>query len=214
MNEDLIKAVELLKSRRIVKKDKEIAEKTGYDKSVISNYLSGRVKVSDSFMEKFNEVFKDGLENKVLNQPKDYFRISDKPIPYYDIDISAGHGNLFDDVPEAPTTYFDLAILQNCDGATNAWGDSMYPKIKNRQVIFYKQIHDWKSFIQFGEIYIIITESPDGDRQKMIKYVRRSKKKDYFSLVPENSSYDSFDVPHSHIRKMFLVKADLNIYSV
>jgi hypothetical protein len=81
-------------------------------------------------------------------------------------------------------------------------------------VIFYKQIHDWKSFIQFGEIYIIITESPDGDRQKMIKYVRRSKKKDYFSLVPENSSYDSFDVPHSHIRKMFLVKADLNIYSV
>lgn len=68
-NRDFIEDVELLKSKRIIKKDIEIAEQTGFDKSVISNYLSGRVKPSENFLSKFNEVFSSQLSKNKIDEP-------------------------------------------------------------------------------------------------------------------------------------------------
>lgn len=68
-NKELIEQVEFLKSKRIIKKDAEIVEKTGFSKGVISNYLSGRIEASKNFIEAFNEVFKNDLpENKVSRE--------------------------------------------------------------------------------------------------------------------------------------------------
>lgn len=66
-NLDLVRIVEQLKAKRIIKKDIEIAEKTGYSRAVVSNYLSGRVKASDKFLNKFYEVYEiTNPENIVL----------------------------------------------------------------------------------------------------------------------------------------------------
>lgn len=70
-NKELIKAVELLKATRVIKKDAEIVDMTGFSKSTVSNYLSGRVEASSNFIKKFEEVFKVSIfENKVLNTDK------------------------------------------------------------------------------------------------------------------------------------------------
>lgn len=57
MNEDFIAQVRWLKEKKIIKRDKEIAMKTGYKASAVSNFLAGRRPVSKKFQEKFTEVF-------------------------------------------------------------------------------------------------------------------------------------------------------------
>jgi len=50
-------AIKSLKARGIIKRDKEVADKTGYSDASISNMLAGRVAVSEKFKRKFYEVF-------------------------------------------------------------------------------------------------------------------------------------------------------------
>ncbi len=70
-NRDFIEQVEHLKSKRVIRKDGDIASRTGFNKTTISNYLAGRVKASKAFIQKFNDVYSDELsdygENKVFN---------------------------------------------------------------------------------------------------------------------------------------------------
>lgn len=64
----MIDTVEILKSKRVIKKDVEIAEKTGFSKPVVSNYLSGRVKASDNFISAFEKNYEIKVfDNKVFS---------------------------------------------------------------------------------------------------------------------------------------------------
>ncbi len=56
-NAALIAAVQHLYGKGIVKKDKDIADKTGYNKASVSSYLSGNVKASENFVKKFQQVY-------------------------------------------------------------------------------------------------------------------------------------------------------------
>jgi len=56
--------VETLKAKRTIKKDVDIVAKTGFSKAVVSNYLSGRVKASDNFLDKFEKVYGVDIFNK------------------------------------------------------------------------------------------------------------------------------------------------------
>lgn len=60
-NEDIKMAVRWLKGRGIVNKDKDIADKTGYKKSTVSGYISGKIDASSDFRKKFEEVFELSL---------------------------------------------------------------------------------------------------------------------------------------------------------
>lgn len=66
MNEKLREDVAFLKGKNIIKRDKEIADRTGFNKTVVSTYLSGKVSASKNFLRKFYEAFeKDLSANKV-----------------------------------------------------------------------------------------------------------------------------------------------------
>ena len=54
---DLYDAVEELKSNRIISKDIDIANKTGYSRQIVSNYLTGKQKPSKAFINKFLDTF-------------------------------------------------------------------------------------------------------------------------------------------------------------
>jgi phage repressor protein C with HTH and peptisase S24 domain len=135
----------------------------------------------------------------------DYFKTS-KPVPYYDIDISAGDVTLFDDNKEIAHDYLSFRPFNDCEFAVNVRGDSMYPKYKSGDVIACKEMKDWKSFVQYGEVYLIVTQSKHGDSQRFIKFVRKSEKHGHLKMVSENPKHDPFDVPVSDIRKLYLVK--------
>jgi transcriptional regulator with XRE-family HTH domain len=69
VKEALRNAVAYLKGERIIEADKDIAEKTGYKKSAVSLYIKGSSKVSDEFINKFEEVFKLKLGDFATKTP-------------------------------------------------------------------------------------------------------------------------------------------------
>lgn len=56
-------AIKDLKARGFIKRDKDIADKTGYSPESISNMLAGRVAVSEKFKRKFRETFGEDKSN-------------------------------------------------------------------------------------------------------------------------------------------------------
>ena len=67
----LYNLVEYLKANRIINRDIEIAEKTGYSRQIISNYISGRQKPSKQFMNKFIESYGlQSTETKIITPDK------------------------------------------------------------------------------------------------------------------------------------------------
>lgn len=62
-NQELIRAVEDLYNNKIIRKDKDIADKTGYSKSTVSGYISGKVMASEDFLKEFENKFEIRLAN-------------------------------------------------------------------------------------------------------------------------------------------------------
>jgi transcriptional regulator with XRE-family HTH domain len=56
-NELLNKAVQYLYGKGIITKDKDIADKMGYNKATVSSYLSGNAKASSEFEKNFEKAF-------------------------------------------------------------------------------------------------------------------------------------------------------------
>lgn len=65
---ELTDFVHQLKSQKIIKKDIEVADATGFNKASLSNFLNGRVPISEKFERVFLEKYKRYLKeaNKVL----------------------------------------------------------------------------------------------------------------------------------------------------
>ena len=63
MRESLKNAVQYLYGIGEIKKDKDIAERLGYNKSTVSSYITGRSEPSRDFVETFENVFKIKLSD-------------------------------------------------------------------------------------------------------------------------------------------------------
>lgn len=59
----LASAVQYLYGKGIIKKDKDIADKTGYNKATVSSYLSGKIPPSEGFIKTFEKVFRLHLKD-------------------------------------------------------------------------------------------------------------------------------------------------------
>lgn len=122
-------------------------------------------------------------------------------IPYYDIEISAGTVSFYKDYPELPHTSLEIPFVQGVDLAMPVYGDSMYPKIKNGDIVLLKEIHD-KTVIMFGEIYLVITED-----YRTLKYIRKHPtSEEKILLVSENERYDPVPMALNNVIHLFLYK--------
>ena len=81
---DLYDAVEELKSNRIISKDIDIANKTGYSRQIVSNYLTGKQKPSKAFINKFLDTFSMHLNTETPTK-------TNLGVQVYDVDFSAGN---------------------------------------------------------------------------------------------------------------------------
>lgn len=73
----LSQAVQFLYGKGTIKKDKDIAEKTGYNKATISSYIGGRTKPSADFLEKFEKVFRLKLSDFDVGGPQEIIKHPD-----------------------------------------------------------------------------------------------------------------------------------------
>lgn len=163
----------------------------------------------------------DKVVEKILNFYTDLNRVwlltgegemtNDKPairtshsIRYWvDVDATAGGVTVFDDM--ITKSYIDLSIpeFRDCTDAVNLYGDSMAPLYKSGQIIILKE---WtESFIDFGNVYLIVTKS--GNR--MVKYLRKGTDRQHVLCVSENKDFDSFEIEIGDILRLYLVKGSV-----
>jgi len=58
MQKQIAAAVQFLYGKGIIKKDKDIADRTGYNKATVSSYISGRTTPSADFIAAFEKAFR------------------------------------------------------------------------------------------------------------------------------------------------------------
>ena len=122
--------------------------------------------------------------------------------PYYDVDFVGGFDLVLNDQTVTPTYNIDFAPY-NKDGVIwcNITGRSMEPEIGSGDIIAIKEVHDWQQYLNYGEIYAIVT----GNDLRTVKRVRKSERADSVLLVPTNPDYDTQEIEKSVIHRVFSV---------
>lgn len=154
-------------------------------------------------------------EETAVYQLKTDRKLKHQSIPLYDIEASAGIVTLFaDSTKTTPIDFIQVPGLPKCDGAVKVNGDSMYPLLKSGDIVMYKQIHNIKDGIFWGEMYLISIDH-DGDDMVTVKYIKKSEKGDnYIKLVSQNSHHQERDVLLKKVRALALIKASIRINSM
>jgi len=217
-NIELIRVVQDLFDKKIIFTNKDISDKTGYDKSTISPYLNGKVKASRKFINAFEMAFNVkvfsslGITEQNTNFHKLLLekKLSENPnsVIYTDSDFSAGNSiEFFDDNQMIQSAYtMDIPEFKGTV-AFRAYGDSMEPSIKSGSIVFATKIEDWISHLEYGQVYGIVC----NDNRRYLKYIRRSKKEStHFLLKSENEFYDDFELPKDKIKNIWLIHGWLN----
>ena len=123
--------------------------------------------------------------------------------PYYDVDFLGGFDIVLNDQTINPEYLIDFKKYDDADCWCNVSGHSMEPLISNGDIIAIKQLHDWREFLLYGEVYGIVTKD-----MRTVKLVTKSPKgDDYLHLVPVNKSeeYQPQDIPVKLITHVFQV---------
>lgn len=123
--------------------------------------------------------------------------------PYYNVDFLGGFDIIINDQTVNPEYLIDFKKYEDADCWCNISGQSMEPLISNGDIIALKQLHDWREFLLYGEVYGIVTND-----MRTVKLVTKSPKgDDYLHLVPVNKSeeYQPQDIPVKLIMHVFQV---------
>ncbi len=148
-------------------------------------------------------------ETKIYSLRTDH-NINKQAIPLYNLEATAGVVSLFNDSSNIePIDYLKIPNLPKCDGALFVTGDSMYPLLKSGDIVAYKQIHDFKNEVFWGEMYLVSIEVA-GDTYTMVKYVQKSEEgKEFIKLVSQNNHHQPKNIHLSKVKAMALVKASV-----
>ena len=124
-------------------------------------------------------------------------------IPFYNADFMAGIAETYyEDETIYPEYYMDVPEFYGCM-AFRAYSDSMESKIRSGNILFGTKLDDWRSHLEFGQIYGITCT----DGRRYLKYIRRNlMNEDYFLLKSENSNYDDFTIPKDKINNIWLIE--------
>lgn len=189
--------------------DNKVTLQLGLTVGVIGKSRKEGRDLSDKVIEKIlnfyadlNRVWLLTGEGEMLNDPP--VTSASHSIRYWvDVDATAGGVTVFDDMMSSK--YIELAIpeFRDCTDAVNLYGDSMAPLYKSGQIIILKE---WtESFIDFGNVYLIVTKS--GNR--MVKYLRKGTDRHHVMCVSENKDFDPFEIELNDILRLYLVKGSV-----
>ena len=195
----------------------------GLDPSNVSKYLSGRLSISDSLLNKLVVnlgVSKAWLKNgeglpydkahhaTTINKHLSSQLITTQTIngvPVYDIDVTAGCAELsrmF--TTDRIVGMIDLPSLNRDCCIVHVSGNSMEPVVNNGGYIAIRRIAE-PSNIFWGQIYVVVLED-----YRMVKYIRRHIDPQKVILHSANPEYDDMEINRSDIIGLYLVESILN----
>jgi len=203
----------------------------GIDPSNLSKILSGRMPVTDSFVNRL--VVNLGVSKRWLVDGRDvpfprgeYVRelspaegsgpaavvtaaptagVRPKGAPVYDIDVTAGCmelSSMFTD--ENVIGYLDLPGLNPDRPVLRVTGDSMTPRLRDGSYIAIRPVSD-RSPIAWGQIYVVVVED-----YRFVKFVRRHPDPSMVILHSANPDYDDIELPRRDILHLYLVESVIN----
>ncbi len=193
----------------------------GIDPSNVSKYLSGKLLVSDSLLNRIvvnlnvsKDWLRDGMglpfekgshasEVAVAEICNDY---RSGGIPVYDIDVAAG-------CTEMTRAFTEENVIGKLNFphlnpewiVVRAKGDSMKPKIDNGGYVAFLPQSDVNNIL-WGQIYVVIMEN-----RRVVKYVRRHPDPAKVILRSANAAYDDMDVSRKDIVALYVVERIINI---
>lgn len=201
----------------------QFAARIGVNPTNLSKYLSGKIPVTDSLLNKIvvnTGVSKawlcDGTDVPFPRQHEPEVIESASPIeindcrshqgvPVYDIDVTAGRLELSRMLTvDRIAGYIDLPRLDPDCVIVRVNGDSMEPAIHNGGFISIRPINNPRN-IFWGRIYVVVMED-----YRMVKYLRRNDNPSMVTLHSANPDYDDMEVPRTEIQNLFLVEAILH----
>jgi phage repressor protein C with HTH and peptisase S24 domain len=135
-------------------------------------------------------------ESQVPSGDKNY-------VPFYPVDFVGGNLESINDQTTAPEYYMYMPQFKGCVSFFS-YNDSMEPLIQSGMMLFAKQVMDWQSHLEYGQIYGIVA----NDGRKYLKYIRRhpDREDERFIFKSENQdSYDDFEFCKKDVRSIWLI---------
>lgn len=133
-------------------------------------------------------------------------------VPVFDIEAAANLKMTMYKNKENVIGYLSIPDMPTVDGAVAVRGDSMYPIIKSGDIVVYKWISS-PEYITYGEMYLVNYLWGD-DRHVVVKYVKRSQREGYVTLISYNSHHEPIDIPISCIQSIALVKVSIRYNTI
>lgn len=202
----------LLDQRRMTQAD--MARALGIDSARLSKILSGRLPMTEGFMNKVAidlGVSKPWLSNGIglpYEKPMHASTITAEALPtaskgtaVYDVDVTAGTAEFSQLLtPERIIGYVNMPSLSPDCVIVRVAGDSMTPTAPDGSYVAIRPVSS-TGIIFWGQIYVVITGS-----YRMVKFVRRNPDPQYVTLHSDNPAYDDIDIARTEISKLFLVE--------
>lgn len=124
--------------------------------------------------------------------------------PIYTVSGTAGEVVIFQDEPENIEGYIDVPEFGNLTGYIRVFGNSMYPKYCNGDLVGCRELKN-KNIIPYGEAYLVIT-----DEHRMIKYIDSyDHDESKLTLRSEHPDYKPFSINRDDIKKLYIIKGKI-----
>ncbi|MCY4781681.1 helix-turn-helix domain-containing protein [Sphingobacterium sp. UT-1RO-CII-1] len=190
--------------------------------SKIENNEDGRNVPKDTFYvlsDKFNlnpEWWETGTGEMIVSNDNSAKKTNNPPtktngVPFFDLDVTATITGSYMDSGQTPDYYIDFKPFNDCDAYARVYGDSMYPKYGNGEIIAIKRIYNLEAIL-WGEAYMVVTDS-EYDNLRTIKTVHPyDKDEEYIVLRASNPNFKGdTKIKKRNIIGMFIVKGKTRI---
>lgn len=198
----------------------EFAELIGTTQQYISSLKTGKsnlgINIANRIEKHFPEINKywlltgegEMIKSGMLSDAEisgDYPNISlvsNKGVPYYDIDFVGGHDFMMSNLTLKPSFYINFLYFNDADFWMNVTGKSMSPFISHGDICAFKKLPDWENSILYGEIYAIVTKDI-----KTIKILGQGKDDNYLNIIPNNKNREFSDqqIPKNKITHIYKI---------
>lgn len=177
----------------------------GCGQSFISQIEKGARPIPGDFIEK--ALSDNSLNSVALRSLGPESLIEDyRLVPMYNMDARGGFGDNDEvDTAEYIIDYIPFKNAKSEDICIPVSGSSMIPTYAPGTVVLLHEISQWREFIEYGQIYVIILK----DKRRLLKEVRKCEgnHKENFLCISHNPAYDPVELPKDMIFKVFLVTA-------
>ena len=219
----LNKAYDYLKYKKIIKVQKDVAERMGATRPNVSNALSGKEEyLTESFLRRFGDAFSNTISIKWLLTGEGEMLSTDnalpeeeenaehsqlipappgKGIPLIPLPAMAGFLKGSADLDRNDIEWYYVPAFSDCTFLIRVKGDSMFPRYLSGDIVACREVHDTGTFFQWGKAYVL-----DTDQGVVLKRIRRSERPDHILCVSDNPDYEPFDVPVSSIYHLAIVR--------